>query len=36
MADRRRQIGILAFVVAFAVFYVVGRWTGGVIQSLVP
>ena len=35
MADRRRRIGVLAFVVAFALFYFVGRWTGGMIESLV-
>ena len=35
MADRRRRLGILAFVVAFVVFYFVGRWSGGLIEVLV-
>ena len=35
MADRRRQIGIIAFLLAFAVFYVIGRWTGGLIEGFI-
>ena len=35
MADRRRRIGVVAFVLAFAVFYAVGRWTGGLLEGFI-